>query len=475
MVKTIRRDTHIWVPEALLPKEVAAGLKRSLTVLLPGGGEFALCHQGEGVLALPRRIDVLPYVPGHTLEDPSPGYEEVPYSDTILLDHRQGKPTGLDVQQQALQAIQQETLGGIIQLYCGAGKTVVALKAISLSQAPALVLVDNRNLLQEWADTAEALLDGPKGWLETKGLESGGLVISTYQTILSRYSKGKLPEELRARFKTVFFDEAHHVSAPNFSQCAEAFSGKRIGLTATPRVDGLKMVADAHLGPVLYSNLLAPLHPRAVFARTRKTKVTSREPLEFSKLAAHLGEDVTRSKKVAAIIEILLEEGRRVAVLSSSVDALVNILAEYLGYPPIPKGVERAAYAMQMVERAQKQGASIGALIAEIPENKRELKQQLMFVVRQFGREGYNDEQLDTVILCEPVRDEGLLQQILGRTLRPFPGKKDALMVCIEDSSVRPMAKLAASMRRLLRDWPLSKGGAIPFTVQDLDEQASVR
>jgi superfamily II DNA or RNA helicase len=474
MMKAIRRDTHVWVPEELLPKQVLEGLKRSLTVLLPGGGEFALCHQGEGVLALPRRIDVTPYLPGCVLEDPPEIYEAVPYSDTILLDHRQGKPTGLDIQRKALEAISQEKLGGIIQLYCGAGKTVVALKAISLSQAPALVLVDNRNLLQEWAQTAEALLGGPPGWLGTKDLESGGLVLSTYQTVLSRYSKGKLPKELRAHFKTVFFDEAHHVSAPNFSQCAEAFLGKRIGLTATPRVDGLKLVADAHLGPVLYSNLRAPLHPRAIFARTRKTKVTSRETLEFSKLAAHLGEDVLRNKLIAGLVERFLEEGRRVAVLSSSVEALINVLAEYLGKPRLPRDTDRGEYAMELVECAQVQGAPIGMLIAEIPENKRKLKQQLMFVIRQFGREGYNDEQLDTVILCEPVRDEGLLQQILGRTLRPFPGKKDPLMVCIEDSSIRALAKLAASMRKLFREWPPSKGGAIPFTVQELDEQASV-
>jgi superfamily II DNA or RNA helicase len=145
-------------------------------------------------------------------------YTEVDFKSRIKLDHRlkevDGKkllvPTGDNVQQVSIDALTNNT-GGVLQLACGKGKTVVALEKIARGRVPALVMLDNTQLLYQWQKEAEALLsipggiglfgDGKKEWKK-------GLVLATYHSIANWADT--IPEEARRWFGQVFWDEGHH-------------------------------------------------------------------------------------------------------------------------------------------------------------------------------------------------------------------------------------------------------------------------
>ena len=88
-------------------------------------------------------------------------YERVVINSRVKLDHRLegGKliPTGKTVQQEAMNALL-KSRGGILQLSCGSGKTVVALDFAARRQFPTLIIVDTTELMRQWREEIEACL-----------------------------------------------------------------------------------------------------------------------------------------------------------------------------------------------------------------------------------------------------------------------------------------------------------------------------
>lgn len=290
-------------------------------------------------------------------------YETIDFVSRIKLDHRLKDvgakrilvPTGDDVQQKSIAAMEAAT-GGVLQLACGKGKTVVALENIARGRVPALVMLDNTQLLYQWQKEAEALLtvpggigifgDGKKDWKH-------GLVLATYHSIANW--SNTIPEEARRWFGKIFWDEGHHCPAPVFSKTADMFYGARYALTATPeRDDGLHVLSDGHIGPVLYKDLTPTMKPSFGFLWTGLS-VNVRDPtvatkvldtngeVHISKLYSYFGQWPERVNLLLKTIYEARQCGRMVLVLSNSVDEVVNLMNcwERPGHPqytdiPIP-------------------------------------------------------------------------------------------------------------------------------------------
>ena len=82
-------------------------------------------------------------------------------------------------------------------------------------------------------------ITSPKGW---KTLEQYNVVVTTPRTISSVCNKKIIPPPPNL-FDLVFFDEAHHITAPSWEELRKAFgNSKCVQLTATPfRLDHQKM------------------------------------------------------------------------------------------------------------------------------------------------------------------------------------------------------------------------------------------
>ena len=138
-----------------------------------------------------------------------------------------------DYQEKAVAAWQRAGQRGVVVLPTGAGKTLVALKAISLA-APAIVVVPTLDLLEQWKARVEEEFGIDAGVYCGEEHRLGPVTVATYDTAYIRAA------ELGNQFRLIVFDEVHHLPSPGYTTIAEMFASPcRLGLTATyEREDG---------------------------------------------------------------------------------------------------------------------------------------------------------------------------------------------------------------------------------------------
>lgn len=332
----------LWVPKKLLNVD---GVKRALEFELYDRDSvrvLRLWEEAEHHLIVPRAFwkpgdlafDCIDCRPTH--------YARTSVKSRVRLDYKpvHGKlqPTGDTVQADAIEALL-ASFGGVLQLACGKGKTVVALHLASLLQVPMLIVVDNTQLLVQWQEEIAKHLDVPGGVGLIQGTSKDwkkGVVMATYHS-LANWAE-TMPEEVRRWFGLICWDEGHHVSAPTFSKSAPLFYGYRLSLTATPkRTDGTHVIAQHHIGEVLFKDLIQKSPPKIYFKWTgfeldfedpkTKAEVCDKNgEVHLGKLAGHFGANRNRMNNVVLPeVKSLVDDGHKVIVLSNSVDEVINL------------------------------------------------------------------------------------------------------------------------------------------------------
>jgi superfamily II DNA or RNA helicase len=137
---------------------------------------------------------------------------------------------------------------GIIVLPTGAGKTHIALKAISHLRLSSLIVVPTIDLLDQWYRAVIKELGATPGRIGGGYDEIHGITVTTYD---SAYSK---IDELGNKFLFLIFDEVHHLPSEGYMEIAQLSPAPyRMGLTATPeREDGRHTFLFDLVGPVIY-------------------------------------------------------------------------------------------------------------------------------------------------------------------------------------------------------------------------------
>lgn len=332
---------NFWVPKVFINVEAT---KSSLTFTQQSregdGKVLSLWQETDHHIIVPREFWDLKSFDFDIVDIRPTSYPQVSVQSSILLD---SKSPGETIQQDAVGAML-ASRGGVLQLSCGKGKTVCALELIARRGVPALIVVDNTQLLTQWMEQINAFLTVPGGvgLIQAEVFDwQRAVVLSTYHTLAARAEM--MPEAVRRWFGLVIWDEAHHISAPTFSKSADLFYGQRIGLTATPeRADGMHVVHNFHLGPILFKDLSQELRPRIYFYWTGCeldlkdpvicAKVTSStKELHTGMVSSYFGEWRQRLDIILGEIRKAVAENRRVLVLSYSIAELVNLYALWCG------------------------------------------------------------------------------------------------------------------------------------------------
>jgi superfamily II DNA or RNA helicase len=87
---------------------------------------------------------------------------------------------------------------------------------------------------------------------------------------------------------------------------------------------------------------------------------------------------------------------------------------------------------------------------------------RVVFGIIKYGKEGLDDEYLDTVLVSTPFSSRNGAQQLLGRPTRQKPGKKSPLVVFYEDD-IGPLIGMCVKLRRHFNAWPLEENGPFEF------------
>jgi superfamily II DNA or RNA helicase len=316
---------------------------------------------------------------------------------------------------------------GVLNIACGGGKSALGLKKIAQRGYPAIVIVNNESLVEQWIERAGTFLNLPP---ESIGIVQGAkqewdkpLVLAMVQTLASRIDD--IPMWVRQRYGTVIFDECHHFAAATFCLTAGFFFGARFGLTATTeRTDRLEEVYYAHLGPVIYSDKTSEIYADVYFKPTgfslgeKESLVDFRGMLVISRLYNKLAKSKARNKMITADAADAAINGRKVLVLSHSVAHVEELAASIAKAAP---------------------GKKVGFIHGAITGNKRlTILAESDVTVASFSlaKEGLDVPRLDALLLATPFRDWGAFQQCKGRVERAHPLKKPPIVVVYEDADI---------------------------------------
>lgn len=154
-----------------------------------------------------------------------------------------------EYQRDALEAWEDASRRGVLELPTGSGKTVIGLKAIEDLQTATLVVVPTIDLLEQWRRELEAEFGVPVGQLGGGEQNVEALTVSTYDSAYLR------ADELGDRFGLAIFDEVHHLGGEGYRDIGRLLAAPaRMGLTATfERPDGAHEVVAEIVGPKVYA------------------------------------------------------------------------------------------------------------------------------------------------------------------------------------------------------------------------------
>lgn len=139
---------------------------------------------------------------------------------------------------------------GVIALPTAAGKTFIALQAISELRVRTLIVVPFIELLHQWRRRLMDYLEAPEDRI---GVYGGGYREVREITVITYDSACLNAEELSGGFMLMVADEAHHSVAQEYRRIFDlSIARYRLGLTATPlRSDGLHRDYEELIGPLI--------------------------------------------------------------------------------------------------------------------------------------------------------------------------------------------------------------------------------
>ncbi len=173
-------------------------------------------------------------VPAWTTGDASGADGDAPLALSTAYDLR-------EYQADALAAWRDADDRGVLELPTGAGKTVIAIRAMVELGVPTLVVVPTIDLLEQWERELKTEFDVPIGRFGGGDQRREPITVSTYDSAYLR------AEEVGDAFGLVVFDEVHHLGGEGYRDIGRLLAAPaRLGLTATfERPDGAhETIAD---------------------------------------------------------------------------------------------------------------------------------------------------------------------------------------------------------------------------------------
>ena len=238
--------------------------------------------------------------------------------------------------------------GGLLELHCGYGKTVLGLQIIAALGVKTMVLVHKEFLMTQWEERIEQFLPGARvGRVQgqTLDMDDKDIILVMIQSLAMKdYSM----DQFRG-VGLVIVDECHHMSAEVFSNALfKAVAPHVLGLSATMiRKDGLSRVFKMFLGEVIAKRVRegGPVtevrvhryhNPDPVFNETVLGYTGS---VNFSSMLSKLSTCEHRLDYVAEKVYGLVHEDERVQILVlTHYRAMIDALSDRLQAMDIDHG-----------------------------------------------------------------------------------------------------------------------------------------
>ncbi len=325
-----------------------------------------------------------------------------------------------DYQEEAVRAVLTRDFG-VLEAGTGSGKTVMALKVISLRRQPTLVLVHTKELMHQWAERVADFLG-----IEAALVGDGRCELGPVTVAIVNSARNQL-ELLTPRFGHLVVDECHRVPATLFTEVVTGFPARyALGLSATAyrREDVLTRLIYLYMGsrshqvdPRQLMETGAVLRPRI---ELRNTGFSYNYRDDYPALMSALTTDEGRNRQIA-------DDALGVAAREPGAILIVS---------------DRVAHCQRLAELIAERGGGEAAVLTgrQSPERRAEIVaglksgtvKVLISTVQLIG-EGFDAPGLSTLFLATPIKFSGRLKQVIGRILRPAGGKRATVYDYIDD------------------------------------------
>lgn len=327
------------------------------------------------------------------------------------------RPLQQDIVKQVLEHMKKNDGGGIC-VGCGSGKTVMGINISNTLKVKTLVIVHKTFLLNQWKERFEQFTDAKVGTIQQNKIDTDGkdVVIGMLQSI----AKEKYDLDIFRDFGLVIFDEAHHAPSKFFSRALPLISCKKtLFLTATPkRADKLEKVLYWYFGDIIYK--APPNQNQNVLVKIFKYNITHEKFREsyirFTKEVNKAG-TISRLSKISKrnkfivdqVSEVLLEEGRKILVLSDRIEHLTKLK-----------------------EKLDKKEINCDFYIGGMKQKKLDEAANATVILASYGMasEALDIPTLNTLIMVTPRRN---IEQSVGRILRTKNHEVQPLIIDIVD------------------------------------------
>jgi superfamily II DNA or RNA helicase len=370
-------------------------------------GAFPVYRENDNKIYLPRFYGIERYGLPDTSEI-EPGLDiDVPFVkelrdyQTMIVD----KYTNF-VSQPISRNSSQHAWGGILQVFTGAGKTVMAIKIISLLKKKTMILVHKEFLMNQWIERIQEYAPSARiGRIQAQiyDVDDKDIVIAMIQTM---YNK-PFPQATYSQFGLTIIDEVHRIGSEEFSKTLlKTITPYMLGISATvERKDKLTKLLHMFIGPMVYSTEKEARRPRVyrgiVFESTdaefNETETDFRGKPKYSTMISKLCEFGPRKDFLVRILEDLREE---------SPDAQIMILAH------------NRSLLTYLYEAIHHRGfATVGFYVGGMKQSqlKATEEQNIVLATYAMAAEALDIKTLSILVLATPKTD---IVQSVGRILR---------------------------------------------------------
>ncbi|WP_289091828.1 DEAD/DEAH box helicase [uncultured Bacteroides sp.] len=314
----------------------------------------------------------------------------------------------------------------LMVLPTGAGKSLIIADIAARLNEPLLVFQPNKEILEQ--NFAK---------LQTYGIIDAGCYSAsvkrkdicriTFATIKSVHNHMK---EFN-HFKYVLIDECHNVNAAAgmYADFFAAAERRVIGLTATPyrlcsTMNGSMLKFLTRTRPRVFSDVIYYCQVSELLARGFLTK------LKYYDLTRIELVNVRRNSTGADYDDrSLSREFERVDLYGYLISMVRRLLAPKSGIPR--RGILVFTRFVKEAEMLTHEIPDSAVVSGETPMKERErilseFKAGKIKVVANCGvlTTGFDYPELDTIVLCRPTMSLSLYYQMIGRVIRPYPGKE---------------------------------------------------
>ena len=336
---------------------------------------------------------------------------------------------------------------GILSAATAFGKTVVCSYLIAERKVNTLILLQSKDLLEQWVEELKRFLvideelptyKTKTGWVKKRssiiGVLHGGKNSLTglvdVAMVGSVYSKGKFNELLNT-YGMVIMDECHHAASSTAVEVLKKVNARYVyGVSATiKRDDNLEKIIYMLLGPVRQRHKFTAkerameqgiLH--LVYPRYTRIVDTLESKKDVNTAFDIISKSILRNEQIEADVQECISSGRTPVILTRHKEQAKRLYENLQ---------EEADYVFLLYgNNTDKVNKEIREKIKLVPRNR----SMLLIATGQKIGEGFDCPRLDTLMLAAPVSFPGRLEQYVGRLNRDYPEKKEVIVYDYIDS-----------------------------------------